>query len=174
MPGLFLQKGLGMAWWTHILLLGSEPERKAYFYEENVFVGLYHSVRKIVRRRIIDILYVVLSIFTYVYLILSILTFFFHRHLPDSFLFIVETLGDPYLGALGVYIVVKEIARRRGLLPHRSRGEMFATAWLVFFLAASATIFLSAEYVLDEAYKIIVTNTFASFVIRISSILRWL
>lgn len=131
------------------------------------------SIREYFQRNFVDILYAALGIFTYFYLAISIVAFFFQGHVSLALLYVVDALAQPYLGALGVYVVVKEIARHHDHLTNRRRwGEHFVTIWIIFFIAASFAIYYSDSYYLNEMYKTIATNSLAVLIIRIGAFLK--
>lgn len=176
MPRPFLQKVQGMAWWTHLLIFGRDSEiyTNAYVENKNLPASLYRALRRYIRRRLIDILYRTLRVFTYVYLVLSVLIFFVSEYLPSFIVFLVDAFAEPYLGVIGVYIIVKEIGHRRGLIPRHKKHEGFVLMWLIFSLISSVAVFVSDYYVLNEHYKNVVTTTLATMIIRLSNFLRWL
>ena len=163
-----------MAWWTHLLFFGRNPGDHTPPQEEERFSFSYFRrvLKDYFRQNLIDLLYLVLSIFTYVYLALSILTFFFEKSVPNFLPHAIEILSEPYLGVLGVYVVVKEIERRRGYLKHRTWGELFAIIWFFFFVTASFLTFFSPEYHANAVYKTVVTNALAAIIIRIGMVIR--
>ena len=166
-----------MAWWTHLLFfekeLGDQKGPKLEPGERRFSLGfIRRALREYVRQNYIDLLYLVLSLFTYVYLGLSVVTFFFETHVPRIFPNIIEVLSEPYLGVLGIYVVVKEIERRRGHLKRRTWGELFATIWFIFFLTATAFTFFSESYQTSHIYKTVVTNALAAVIIRLGTIIR--
>ncbi len=142
-----------------------EEERFSFSYFNRV-------LREYFRKNLIDFLYLVLSLFTYIYLALSILTFFFEKSVPDFLPKTIEILSEPYLGVLGVYVVVREIERRRGHIKQRTWGELFAIIWFFFFIVASFLTFFSLEYHANAIYKTVVTNALAAVIIRLGMIIR--
>ena len=133
--GFFLQEGLDMAWWTNILFfkkyLGGAEEVTQ---EGPIFSVFRRAIRHHIRENLLDILYYVLAIFTYLYLALAIATFFFTERVPAAFPHIVDILSEPYLGALGIYVVVKEMEKRRGRPFLKHWGELFAFIWFAFLI----------------------------------------
>ncbi|PIR70027.1 MAG: hypothetical protein COU46_03645 [Candidatus Niyogibacteria bacterium CG10_big_fil_rev_8_21_14_0_10_42_19] len=170
MPGSFLQKEApSMAWWTHIVLRNTANLK--LFKEEASLVDAYGALKEYLKERLVDILYVLFSIFTYFYLAITIATFFFNESVPPSFPFLVETLADPYLGALGVYLVIKEVERRR-LKTIRLRREFFVSIWVAFLITASILSYFEEGTFFNEIYKIVVTNAFAAIIIRVGMFIR--
>jgi len=157
-----------MAWWIHFLFYNKHYDTLK---EGRGFVGLYQVLVRYLHDRFINVVYIILSVLTYLYLFLSVLTFFFARHVPPVFSSIVETLSEPYLGALGVYIIVREIEKRRGYI-RSNRKEHFIFFWLLFSIIATLLISFSEYYYANELYKTIVTNTLATIIIRIGMLVR--
>jgi len=162
-----------MAWWTHILfskdILDRYEEPKK---EESIFAVFRGALREYIYENFIDILYFILSIFTYFYLGLSVIAFFFQKTVPPILPYIIDTLSEPYLGALGIYVILKEIERRRGRFLKMRQGEVFAIFWFCFLVAATLLTYFSPYYHLNIVYKTVVTNSLAALIIRIGTMLR--
>ncbi len=163
-----------MAWWTHLLFFRSYPDAQngKISKEENLFALFNRALREYIYKNFLDILHFVLSICTYVYLGLAIVTFFFEEYVPAAFPSVIETLSEPYLGVLGIYVVVRELERRRGRQVRTGLGELFAVIWFFFFVAASFLTYFSEHYALSAIYKTVVTNALAALIIRIGILLR--
>ncbi|PIR69751.1 MAG: hypothetical protein COU47_01570 [Candidatus Niyogibacteria bacterium CG10_big_fil_rev_8_21_14_0_10_46_36] len=160
-----------MAWWTHILFAQREKDsssrRKGGFFNTG-----YSKFKKYIKKKSIDILYILFSIFTYLYLAVSVFTFFFHTFVPDSLPFAIEALSDPYLGALGIYIVIHGIEKKRR--KTKSKGQLFVPLWTLFFIIASVFLYFVPDQTLDTLYKTVVTNAFAAIILRVGMLLRYL
>lgn len=159
-----------MAWWesfseflyTSIFKRPGEKE-DAYGLENNV--ALRHSA--------IDVLYFLLGFFTNIYG-LTITVIFFARatHMIPVLVQTLDAFQEPYLGALGVYVVLKEIRKRRHGLASRHFGEAFVVFWLLLLFVATVTVLFSASYRFDEVYKLIITNSLAALVIYIGGLIN--
>ncbi len=117
------------------------------------------SCEALLRREAIDWLFVGLGAFTHVYLAF-LAVFFFGRlagDLPQSFQ-ILDALQEPYLGALGIYVILKEMRKRRHQYPSRYLGELFVAFWIVLLAISTLLVFFSPQYGLDQIYKVILTN----------------
>jgi len=160
-----------MAWWTHILFAKKEtiPSSKK---KRGVFITGYTRLKKHIQKNFVDILYVIFSIFTYLYLVLSVVTFFFHTFVPHSLPFAIEALSDPYLGALGVYIVIHGIEKKRR--KTKSKGQLFVSLWALFFVVASVFLYFVPDSTVENLYKTIVTNAFAAVILRVGMLIRYL
>lgn len=125
------------------------------------------------RREATDWLFIALSVFTYIYLAAIAVVFFggFADEWRGIF-FLLDTLQDPYLGALGIYVILKEIRQRRLAHPSRYLGELFVVLWAAFGTTATILVFFLPQYGFDEVYKIILINSSVVFLIFIGSLIH--
>lgn len=124
---------------------------------------------EMLKKEAIDWLYIVLWVFTYLYL--GALAIFFFADLEGTtpvFLVFLDALQEPYLGALGVYVVLKEIRKRIRSHPSRYFGEFFVVFWLLLLVVSTVAV-LVGPGTFDAAYKIIFTNSLAAVIIFIGS-----
>lgn len=177
-----------MAWWQEIIKnyragprisakakARARASRSKAGKAKSLSAGLTRATQKYFYDNFVDLLYVSLSVFTYLYILLSAITFAFQGKGPAGLLaYAMDTLSEPYLGALAIYVLVKEIERRRlgGKDYKRRRGELFVVLWLSFLLSATFVTFFSDSYHLNKIYQTIVTNSLAAMIIRIGSLLR--
>lgn len=161
----------GMAWWTDIFLKNFFEESQKEKNEENIFASLIRAIKSIFYDNFVDTLYKVLLVSTYAYLVLSIAAFFFQRDLPRQIGYLVDAFSEPYLGALGMYVIVTEIRRRRGKVAHHHLHNVFVGAWSVFLIAATLVVYFGDTYYFDALYRTVVTNSLAAMIIRIGGIL---
>ena len=174
MPGLFLEESPSMAWWAHLLFFrwqlektpAAEPQEVGYF----ALFG--RAIKQYIYENFIYLLYIFLSGFTYLYLSLSVFTFFFQKSVPKVFPYLIDILSEPYLGTLGIYVVVKEIEHRRGKIIPKRWGEAFTAIWFIFMLVATLFTYFSDNYELGGVYKNIVTNALAAIIIRVGTLIR--
>jgi hypothetical protein len=113
----------------------------------------------ILRREATDWLFVGLGAFTHIYLVL--LAIFFFGRLQDEFpslFLLVDTLQEPYFGALGIYVILKEVRKRRRVYPSRYWGELFVAFWVLLVVSATVITLVSPTYHFDDTYKIILTS----------------
>lgn len=163
----------GMAWWTDIMFLGRVlEERQRTGKEENIFVFLARAIRRVFYENLVDTLHVLLTFLTYAYLSASIVGFFFQQYVPSIFISLVSTFAEPYLGALGVYVVVNEIRRRNGHAPHPRLATVFVSLWFMFLGISTVLVYFEHSYPFNGIYRTIITNSFAAMVIRIGAMLR--
>lgn len=164
-----------MAWWLHPLLFRKKPEentREITKESQPLFALFRRAVSQYIYENFIDILYLVLSAFTYFYLAISVIAFFFENKTPKILPYAVDLLAEPYLGALATYVVVREIEKRKGKTIQKRWGEMFVAVWLIFLTAATVAIYFSGSYHLNETYKTVAANTLATIIIRIGTFIR--
>ncbi|MBI2122446.1 MAG: hypothetical protein HYT98_05020 [Candidatus Sungbacteria bacterium] len=128
---------------------------------------------EMLRREAVDWLYYGLGIFTYCYL--AILSVFFFLNLdglyPVVFIFL-DALQEPYLGALGVYVLLKEVRKRRRAYPSRYFGELFVVLWVAILFFATLAILVSDNFHFGETYRIIFINSVAAVIILIGSLIN--
>lgn len=119
----------------------------------------------------VDRLYLGLGFFTNLYLALIAIEFFSNLHLTHPALeLMLDALSEPYLGALAVYVVLKEIRKRRpegaGTSHH---GERFVIAWLVFLGLTTLAVVFTERYRFDLVYGLIISNAAASAMLYLGS-----
>jgi len=125
------------------------------------------------RREATDWLFIALSLFTYIYLLILIIFFFWRlADTAPKMFFFVDALQDPYLGALGVYVILKEIRQRRSDHPSRYRGEFFVTFWALFGIVSTTVVTLLPQYVFDEVHKIILVNSAVVVLIYLGALIN--
>lgn len=119
----------------------------------------------------IDQLYRWLGYFTGLFLILVALEFFFSIHLTHPFLGrFLDALSEPYLGALAVYVVLKEVRKHHMQdMRSRHRGERFVWAWLLLLGSTTLLVALTGRYHFDGAYQLVISNSLASLMIYVGS-----
>jgi len=162
-----------MAWWTHIIFRNHfEKPQRPLFREELSLGYLRNAIKEYIYENISEILYFLFGLVTYLYLAIAIVVFFFEKSLPPLLPRVVEIFSEPYLGVLGVYVVVKEIERRRGHVKTRAWGELFGIIWFFFLVVATLFTFYSDNYHASEIYKTVVTNALAALIIRIGTMIR--
>lgn len=128
---------------------------------------------EMLRREAVDWLYRGLGIFTYCYLAVLAAFFFFNLNgsYPVVFIFL-DALQEPYLGALGVYVLLKEVRKRRHAYPSRYFGELFVVIWVAVLSMATFSVLVSDMFHFDATYRIIFTNSAAALIIFIGSIIN--
>lgn len=159
-----------MAWWYFLkeflyrTVLKRPGEREEGDDEASAHIALRH--------RAVDWLYLGLGIFTHLYVAATALIFF--AYAGGDWPVLVGTLGalqEPYLGGLGVYVVLKELEKRRHNWPSRHYGEYFVTAWMGLLFISTLFVLFFSDYRFDAVYKMIVTNSLATLVIYIGGLI---
>lgn len=114
----------------------------------------------LLRREATDWLYYLLGASTYIYLALLAVMFFggLSSQWPRTWL-LVDGLQNPYLGALGIYVILKEVRKRRRKYPSRYLGELFVVLWLALLSATTIAVLVSPQYGFDEVYNLILNNS---------------
>jgi len=163
-----------MAWWGHNLLLRASAEEEETKRRGDSSADLTESVKDIIYNSFLSSLYFLLSILTYGYLFFLIFIFFFQNDSVASriFLKLAESVAEPYLGLIGVYLFVKEIRRRRGF-GRKGFGEIFVALWLLLFFISSFLVFFSQKYHFGPVYNLILTNSLATIIIRLGTVLHF-
>lgn len=114
----------------------------------------------LLRKEAVDWIYYLLGASTYIYLaLLAVLFFGQMTEQWSKLLLILNGFQNPYLGALGIYVVLKEIRKRRRKYPSKYFGELFVVLWFVLLMATTAFIWFSPRYGLDESYNLILNNS---------------
>lgn len=156
-----------MAWWQII----HEFLNKALFKKDNGEINLEETVA--LKKEATDWLYFWLGSFTNIYLF-TLTAFFFTRAMDDWKILagLLEALQEPYLGAVGIYVILKEIRKRRYSLTSRHRGEIFVFLWGLLLFISSIFVGFASFYSFDGIYKLIITNSLATILIYIASLLN--
>lgn len=114
----------------------------------------------LLRREATDWLYYLLGASTYLYILLLAVMFFggAANQWPRIWL-LVSGLQNPYLGALGIYVILKEIRKRRRKYPSKYLGELFVVLWFALLVVTTVALFTSPRYGFDEVYNLILNNS---------------
>lgn len=124
-------------------------------------------------RRALSVLYGSLGAFTHFYgASLAFLFFTARAGSYPVFIDVLDAFEEPYLGSLGVYVLLKEIAKRSDAEGRRRRGEYFVLAWGVLLVVSTAYILFSPAYEFGPVYKLILTNGIATIMIYIGSVIH--
>src|SRR3990167_7405586 len=127
-----------------------------------------------VKNHSLDILYVFFGFVTHAYLAVILVSFFLQDYIPETMIRLADSLSDPYLGIIGIYLVLKEVRIRTGTSrSYRVLGEVFVVAWVLLLFTSTVLTFVSESYHVDDVYKLIVTNSLASVIIRIGTLFKY-
>jgi len=162
-----------MAWWEetkryiqHSGLTDPEQERAprtVWEFLENAFL---HDA--------VDVLYFWVGLFTYIYFFIVAFLYLGALSSIDTVaLKIVYALQEPYLGAVGMYTILKE-ARKRTQKLTRSRhyGEFFVIGWLALFLVSALCAVFFDAYAFDLLLKLIITISISVGIIYIGGVVH--
>lgn len=117
----------------------------------------------------LDRLYVWLGVFTGLYLAASAIEFFSNLHYIYPIIErLLDAFSEPYLGALAIYVVLKEIRKHRGASSAR-HGERFVIAWLTLLGITTVVVAATNVYRFDISYQLIISNSLASLMIYLGS-----
>ena len=166
-----------MAWWTDIIFKkrpdsngANEGQQENLSFSES----FRRTLKKYLYENFVDLLHFSLKFFTFLYLAISVLGFFFQKYLPDTYSHVIDALSEPYLLSLALYVVVKEVEKKNIPEPLRKKrsGELLVAFWLFLLLVSSALVLLVGEFPVNEIYKAIVSNSLGAIVIRIGTFIR--
>jgi len=161
-----------MAWWE---------ETTSYIYESGVEdpnksleqQTLWDKVNEVFFRETVDILFFFLGIFTYVYLFAVAFLYFSGVSSFDTVASkLINSLAEPYLGAVGIYTIVKESRKRRYSLTSRHWGEFFVIAWLGLLVIASILAMLFKFYTFTKTFELIIKLSLSIGIIYIGSVVH--
>lgn len=126
------------------------------------------------RTHAVDRLYLWLGLFTNAYLLLIAAEFFSSLHLRyPAVERLLEAFSEPYLGALAVYVVLKEIRKRRSSSPIPAhRGEWFVYSWLGLLVLTTLAVTLTERYHFDAVYQAVIQNSLAALTIFLGARIR--
>jgi len=120
----------------------------------------------------LDIFYLILAIFTYAYILASAILFFSRLDLRYPILSaIIDMLSEPYLGSVGIYVILKEVRKRRKKVISRHVGELFVGAWLILLFSALILTLVSPLFTYNEILRNIVVNSLVVLLIFIGSLI---
>ncbi|MBI2637845.1 MAG: hypothetical protein HYW88_03005 [Candidatus Sungbacteria bacterium] len=151
----------------------SESQKGKGKFKAVLYCGSKRTV-EVAKVHSLDILYRIFGLITHGYFVIIITSFFFQNHLPESLIKLADSLSEPYLGVIGIYLVLKEVRARVGKpTPRGLWKESFVAAWVMLLFISSALTFLSQSYHVDEVFRLIITNSLASVIIRIGTLVRY-
>lgn len=161
-----------MAWWDNNLLLEYVfDQEKKPGRGDGFFVRAYKALHEYFVSHFIEFLYVFSSFITYAYLVSVVAVFFFKTAIPPIVTKIIDSVSEPYLGLIGIYIILKEIRERRGERVS-VLSEIFIALWFSLLVVSTVLTFFSTSYHFDEFYKLIITDSLAAFIIRLGTFLH--
>lgn len=120
----------------------------------------------------VDLVYLLLGVFTYVYILAAFIIYFGAYELNSIIVKVFETLAEPYLGGVAIYVILKESRKRSHRLGSRHKGENFVLLWafLITFSVFSAAVF--EQYTYSNVLSTIITNGLAVILIYTGSVIH--
>ncbi|OGF61493.1 hypothetical protein A2662_00710 [Candidatus Giovannonibacteria bacterium RIFCSPHIGHO2_01_FULL_45_33] len=164
-----------MVWWKdnteYIYETGLEPGEELV--DKNKPKYFWERVYDVFFQETVDILFFFLGVFTYIYLFAVAFLYLSGASSFDTISSkIVRALAEPYLGAVGIYTVLKESRKRRYALSSRHWGEFFVLAWLVLLGVASFLTVVFPFYTFTRTLELIITLTLSIGIIYLGSVVH--
>ena len=161
-----------MAWWdeffSYIKSSGLEDPN-----QEPSVKTLWERISDVFFQETVDILYFFLGIFTYLYFFAVAFLYLSGASSFDSVgAKIIRALAEPYLGAVGIYAILKETRKRRYALTSRHWGEFFVFVWIFLLIGSSLLAIFSEHYVFNRTLELIITLSLAIGLIYIGSVIH--
>ena len=151
-----------MAWWLNII----EYLRNSENGQNNKDFSLKKIITRAIAESAVDFLYYAVGFFTSVYFLIAVYLFFWRGGIyHDVAVRIFDSLSEPYLGSVGIYVILKEIRKRYNKVPSRHFGEYFVLAWSALFLISGILVFYTSGFSFDNLMGAITTITLALVVI---------
>lgn len=151
-----------MSWWLNIIEYLREPEDS----QNNRNFNWKRAVAKALAESAVDFLYYIVGFFTSLYFLSAVYLFFagggkYHEIAVKIF----DSLSEPYLGSVGIYVILKEIRKRNLRAKSKHFGEFFVLAWTLLFIAGAVLVIFTPEFIFDDLMSAITTVTLALIVI---------
>lgn len=161
-----------MVWWKdntqYIYETGLEPGEELR--DKKEIKTFWDRINEVFFQEAVDILYFFLGVFTYIYLFAIAFLYLSGVSSFDTISSkIIKALAEPYLGAVGIYTILKESRKRRYAITPRHWGELFVVAWLCLLALASFLTVVSPFYTFTHTLELIITLTLSIGIIYIGS-----
>lgn len=158
-----------MSWWISIIEYLREVESS----QNNGQFSAKKTVIKALAESAVDLLYYIVGFFTVLYFFFAAYLFFSSGGIyHDIAVRIFNSLSEPYLGSIGIYVILKEIRKRQFKTKSKHLGEYFVYSWLALFLITLGFTWFSPNYYFDDLMGTITTVTLASLVIYTGGIIH--
>ncbi len=145
-----------MAWWDEIknYIERSGLENPT---EEHA-KSIWEMLEEIFFEDAVDILYFWLGVFTYLYFFAVALLYLGALSSFDTVASkILYALEEPYLGAVGIYTILKESRKRKNNSKPRHLGEIFVIGWIALFVISILLAIFSDTYTFNKTLELIMT-----------------
>lgn len=120
-----------------------------------------------------DILYFFLGIFTYVYLFAIAFLYLSGVSSFDTVASkLIRALAEPYLGAVGIYTILKESRKRRYAISSRHKGELFVIGWLGLLALAALFATFFKFYTFTKTLELIIMLSLSIGIIYIGGVVH--
>lgn len=158
-----------MSWWISIIEYLRDTENSP----SSGQFSLKKAITKALAESAVDFLYYIVGFFTFIYFWAAVYLFFsssgaYH----DIAVRIFDSLSEPYLGSVGIYVILKEIRKRSSKTESKHFGEYFVYSWLILLFIAIIMVWVSPNYHFDDLMGAITTVTLASLVIYTGGIIH--
>lgn len=158
-----------MSWWLNIIEYLRNPENGG----GNNGLNLRKIITHAIAESAVDLLYYALGFFTSLYYLVAIYLFFFESGVyHEIFGRIFDALVEPYLGSVGIYVILKEVRKRQLKTTSRHFGEFFVFSWLTLFLLSLVLMWFSPGFKFDDMAGSIMTITLALTVIYMGGLVH--
>lgn len=153
--------------WEFIKIINTKPQE-----EERTIKSFKRRLYEAFFEEAVDLVYLLLGIFTYVYILAAFIIYFAAYELNSIVVKTFETLAEPYLGGVAIYVILKESRKRSHRLGSRHKGENFVLLWalLITFSVFSAAVF--EQYTYSSVLSTIITNGLAVILIYTGSVIH--
>ena len=160
-----------MAWWEdttqYIYESGLDSAKK------NEPKTIWERINEIFFKETVDILFFFLGVFTYVYFFaIAFLYLSGVSGFENIATKLIRSLAEPYLGAVGVYTILKETRKRRYALEARHFGEFFVIGWLALLVLASGLSMFTKFYTFTKTLELIIMLSVSIGIIYVGSIVH--
>ncbi|KKS87948.1 MAG: hypothetical protein UV62_C0020G0009 [Parcubacteria group bacterium GW2011_GWC1_43_11] len=151
-----------MSWWLNIIEYLRSPENGS----GNGNFSFKKTIIKALAESAVDFLYYAVGFFTSLYFFSAVYLFFISGGgYRDILVKIFDALSEPYLGSVGIYVILKEVRKRNLRVRSKHFGEYFVLAWSILFLISAVLVFFRPEFTFDTLMSDITTITLALVVI---------
>lgn len=138
------------------------------FEPPNVRAAFWNALAK----ETLDLFYFLLASFTYLYLIFSAAVFFLRLGQIDPvWAELVDVFSEPYLGSVGIYVILKEVRKRRRGFISQHAGEIFVALWLMLLVVSSLLVLFSPHFSYTLAHRTIIVNSVVVLLIYLGSVI---
>jgi len=164
-----------MIWWHHIkeYIDRTGIEELSILNGEKKLKSFWELLEEVFFKNAVDALYFWLGIFTYLYFFavafLYLAGLSFHENLSTK---IIQSLAEPYLGAVAIYTILKETRKRSARTPSRHWGEIFVILWFLLLVSSSAVALFSDYFIFNEMLELIIKLALSVGIIYVGGVIH--